>query len=355
MFDPSPNCRKRSAFLLIAAALLLSTARVRGAPPDGQPLSVAITECSTMPIGATEFLSALEVELELPRRPLLTRVDAPAAITVGIDCSGRAWIRTTVNGTKERRIRLDDVPVRDRARALALVVAELLRSGTGLAGRTHDADGSRPRPQHADDLKAADPGGPPAAEGSRADRRSRDAFERDRGNPSKGSDTANREGDGLKLWVAASIRRSLDVGNATFSGGAGMDWRRSRLLAEVGFAHAERPRGRITSGIGDVRYRHAVRLTRAGILAFDAALSAAAGVCWAEGDSEVVGVVVRRVLSPYADARLELSLDVELAARIAPEIGVYAGRAAGLLATDAGRSVLSSGGWFLGTTIGSTF
>src|SRR5688500_4877169 len=177
MFDPSPNRRTRSAVLLVALAALLSTARVRGAPPTGQPLSVAITECSTMPIGATEFLSALEVELELLQRPVLTRVDAPAAITVGIDCSGRARIRTAIDGSKERRIRLDDIPVRDRARALALVVAELLRSGTGSDRGTENANDSSSR--DAERAKAADPLGSAAPDASRANRRSRDASERD--------------------------------------------------------------------------------------------------------------------------------------------------------------------------------
>jgi hypothetical protein len=353
MFDPSPNCRKRSAFLLIAAAALLSTTRVCGAPPAEQPLSVAINECSTMPIGATEFLAALEVELELLQRPVLTRVDAAAAITVSIDCGGTARIRTTIGGTKDRRIRLDDVPVRDRARALALVVAELLRSGNRIDPGTENADGSSSR--QAERAKAADRVGSAISAVSPGNRRSRDASERDLDALPEGSDAADRRGEGLKPWVAVSIRRSLDVANLTLGGSAGLDFRRSRVLAEVGLAHANRARGRITSGIGDVRYRHAVPLTQTGTLAFDAALSAAAGVCWAEGDSEVVGVVVRRVLAPYADVRLELSLELRLAARIAPELGLYAGRAAGLLATDRGEGVLSSGGWFLGTSVGSTF
>jgi hypothetical protein len=83
--------------------------------------------------------------------------------------------------------------------------------------------------------------------------------------------------------------------------------------------------------------------------------SAAAGVTWATGESQTPGVVVRRVLIPYADARISLALGLWLAERVAPELEIYSGGAVGLLATNAGQDVLSSGGWLLGTSIGSTF
>jgi hypothetical protein len=65
--------------------------------------------------------------------------------------------------------------------------------------------------------------------------------------------------------------------------------------------------------------------------------------------------VVRRVLIPYADARLSLALGLRVAERVTTELELYSGGAMGLLATNSGQGVLSSGGWLLGTSIGSTF
>jgi hypothetical protein len=147
---------------------------------------------------------------------------------------------------------------------------------------------------------------------------------------------------------------SSGAANAIYGGAAGVNWHRSRVQLEVGLAYAERALGSVTTGLAAGRYRQFVPLT-GGRFRVSVAGSAAAGVTWATGESQTPGVVVRRVLIPYADARISLALGLWLAEHVAPELEIYSGGAVGLLATNAGQDVLSSGGWLLGTSIGSTF
>jgi hypothetical protein len=206
------------------------------------------------------------------------------------------------------------------------VVAELVRSGS------HEAAAARaPGNEHARAVPA---------EAERAD---------------APPQVAVPPGSGPKPSIGAWMHLSSRADNAIYGGAGGIDWRKSRVQVELGFAYGERARGSITSGLAAARYRHCLQLTGSGSVALKAGLSSAAGVTWAIGESRVPGVVVRRALFPYADARVELSLELWPAASVSPELAVYSGGAAGLLSTDAGQGVLSSGGWLLGAGIGSTF
>jgi hypothetical protein len=356
--------------LAIALALVLGSARGRAAPSDEEPLTVSLTECPSAPIGASAFLSAIQLELNLRRRPNLSRSDAAPAISVSVDCGGRASISVRIGGTNdEREVRVDDVAVADHPRVLALVVAELVRSG---------AQKDRPEPdqkQESTGALPAEPGqtsaGEAAATPAPVPRRRGRAAASNRGKPAleaaethqvasegpsrEGSAGLPRTGGSLAPWVGAWAHVSSGAANAIYGGAAGVDWHRSRVQLEVGLAYAERARGSVSSGLAAARYRHFMPLTEGGRFRLRAALSSAAGVTWATGDSQTPGVVVRRVLIPYADARVSLALELWLAERVTPELEVYSGGAVGLLATNAGQGVLSSGGWLLGTSIGSTF
>jgi hypothetical protein len=306
----------------LGLALLLSGSRLRAAPPE--PLTVSLTECPTAPVGVTALLSAIQLELDPNQRPILSRSEARAAIAVRVDCGGKVSIRID-SSEEQREVEVDDVPPADRPRAIALVVAELVRTG-GQNGAS---------PPHARDERAT-------------------VVARENTVPLAASPGVPVE-DGLKPWICAWTHMSSGAANAIYGGAAGIGWHRSRVQLEFGLTYAERARGNITAGLAAARYRHSIRLVGKRKLTLNAALSSAAGVTWAIGASETPGVVVRRVLSPYADARVEVALELRLADRIRPEFGIYSGGAVGLLATDVGRDVLSSGGWLLGTGVGSTF
>jgi hypothetical protein len=270
------------------------------------------------------LLSAIQLELGLSQRPILSRSEARAAIAVRVGCGGSVSIR--IDGTNEQReVEVDDVPAADRPRAIALVAAELVR-----AGGQNSAS-----PPHARDERVT-------------------AVPRENAVPLEPSPGVPLR-DGLKPWLCAWTHVSSGATNAIYGGAAGIGWHRSRVQLELGLAYAERARGNITAGVAATRYRHSIRLLGSSKLALNAGLSSAAGVTWAIGASQTPGVVVRRALSPYADARIEVALELRLAERIRPELGVYSGGALGLLATDVGHDVLSSGGWLLGAGVGSTF
>jgi hypothetical protein len=337
----------------IGFALLLGVARVQAAPSEAEPLTVSLSGCPTSPVSATALVSAIELELSLRRRPILSHGDAPAAISVRVDCGGRASIRVRLAGTEhQRHVRVDDVPAADRPRILALVVAELVRSGpdnAAISSGVRDTDAVPAEPTAATDSPR------PAAADETVQRPAKRAPSEGTSRPDSGSLAVETRRNDLRLWMCAWSHLSSGASNAMSGGAAGIQWHRSRLQTELGFASVERPRGRITSGVGAMRYRYSAPLLGAERWGFNAALSSSAGVTWAIGESEVPGVVVRRALSPYADARVELALELWLTERIAAELDIYSGGALGLLATDLEEGVLSSGGWLLGASIGSSF
>lgn len=321
---------------VLGLALLLWGAEVRASPTGGETLTVSLTGCPSAPVDVNEFLSAVELELDLNERPRLSQGELPAAIAIRVDCRGRASIRVRIRDTTDaREVRIDDVPIADRPRVLALVVAELVRSGAPRA-----TTAANPSERRAGGAPAKPNTSEPGVTG--------------------GSDVQDQSralplGDGMKPSIGGWAHMSSRAGNALYGGAAGIDWRRSRARVEVGFAYAERARGSITSGLAAARYRHAARLIENASVGLSAALSSAAGVTWAIGDSRVPGVVVRRALFPYADVRVELALELWPAGRVTPELALYSGGAVGLLSTNAGERVLSSGGWLLGAGIGAAF
>jgi hypothetical protein len=344
-------------------------ARAEGGAIALAPLTVAVTECPSAPLGAAAFLSAIEVELDLEERPTLAQPSDPAAISVSVDCLGKASIRIRKGTTQEeRRVSLSDVPASVRPRVLALVVAELVRSdGEDAPNEPESEEGAAghstehvPTPSDGPGVSGA---APPPRGAAPHDAEDAKLSARD---PAETSDTGVGNGwldfpfaapgdDRPRGWLCAWAQVMSPTGNPIYGGAGGIDWHRARIQVEVGLAHERRARGSITSGLAAARYRHFAPPLLRGTPTVKASLSSALGVTWALGDSRTPGVIVRRVLQPYADARLELALQLELAEHAALELNVYTGGAVGLVATDAGQGVLSSGGWLLGTSVGSTF
>ena len=140
-----------------------------------------------------------------------------------------------------------------------------------------------------------------------------------------------------------------------YGGSLGLDFRLFRLAAEALFSRETRARGAISSGVVALRVARGVPFVRGGPFELQAALSAAIGATWAVGQSEVVGTVVRDVLMPYGDARLGLLTVVHADTNLEPELELYAGRAAGILARADGEPTQATGGWFAGVEAGLSF
>jgi hypothetical protein len=137
--------------------------------------------------------------------------------------------------------------------------------------------------------------------------------------------------------------------------GLGVDWPSLRLQGEALFARKTRSRGTISSGVAAARAGHPLKLVSDGAFELEGRLSAALGATWATGNSAVVGTVVQDVLMPYADVRLGLAAVLPLLPAFHPDLELYGGRAAGILARADGEVAQATGGWFAGLELGASF
>jgi hypothetical protein len=125
------------ALLLIASSLTLGL-RASAAPADG-PIAVSVAECPSALLGPEPFLSSLRVELAGEGRACCTRLNDPAApagpVAAAVDPCGatpslvQVHVRDDRSGAAlDRQVPLADVSPDARPRALALAVAELIRT-----------------------------------------------------------------------------------------------------------------------------------------------------------------------------------------------------------------------------------
>ena len=99
-------------------------------------MAMSTADCADEPLGKVAFLRALA--LELGRAQLREGNTDSAQIVVSYQCDGSARVRLRMAGDleRERELRLDDVAQRERARTLALAVAELGRGGDASAPKS---------------------------------------------------------------------------------------------------------------------------------------------------------------------------------------------------------------------------
>jgi hypothetical protein len=357
---------KQPLIALLATLLVASVARA--AEPMRGPVEVAFQDCDTDPIGEPSFLQALGLELDQDLDKYSPRPGAEASspkIDVKFRCDGLALIRIQLEGnSSQRRVRFSDVARAERARALALVVAELYRSGS--QGNPPPAEGSdKAFPESGDTASAAKPPEKPAApEVSAQASAPPPGLPRASSNgsanapPDAGVDAQEhgaRSKTRPRVRVAATLRTSLGEVGTHYGGSLGLDFHLFRLAAETLFSRETRSRGAISSGVAAVRVARGLTFAHAGPFELEATLSAAIGATWAVGHSDVVGTVVRDVLMPYGDARLGLLTVVHADSELEPEMELYAGRAAGILARADGESTQATGGWFAGVEAGISF
>jgi hypothetical protein len=347
--------------LIVALAAFLVAGTARSADPPRAAIDVAFQDCNAEPIGESAFRQALGLELEqgLDQYPPRSNAQgSPPKIEVKFRCDGLALIRIQLETSNIlRRVRFDDVPRSERPRALALVVAELYRSGSQGGPPPPDSTVERAdaAPGSADELAATEQPAAPSAP-------PRPLRPLPKIPPSGAPDAGiERHGAGagararLRFRGSAALRTSLDARGTHYGGSLGLTLHGFRLGVEGLFSREKRSRGEISSGVAAARVARGIPFVRGSALDLSLTPSAALGVTWAVGHSEVEGTRVRDVLLPYADARVGLLAALHVDATVDLELELYAGRAAGILARADAEPTQATGGWFAGAEAGLSF
>lgn len=343
------------------------------AAAQGEPVSVAFSDCESEPLGKAAFLRVLS--LELGRRALREgNIDA-AAIGVNYRCDGVARVHIVLPPVDvERDVRIDDVPARERARALALAVAELARGGEPAASSSevhNETSASSAAPASEQEAAAAPDA---ASKGEKADKapsraadksaeaqprppaplsaRSTSPSQSEPRDEADGEATARREVRRTSFLVAGAVRLNLGLSAWSYGAALGLDYVHNLLRIEASGAKTSVARGTITTGVAAVRVGRALPLVNWDPLQVGASVSAAGGLNWAIGNSHVENTHVRNVLMPYADARLSLWATTRTHGAFTPLLEVFGGRAAGIVASADGTVVSGAGGWFAGAELG---
>lgn len=313
----------RHALIAAAAISLLA----RSALADGSALrpSVGFRDCATDSIGEASFLQALALELDVRSLRGNDRSQDPR-IDVHFYCDASALIRIGRNADAiERRVRFDDVSRPQRARAVALVVAELFRTqGAALAA----AEASAP---------------------------AESAMPRAEGDPTRDAGPAELGGARPLFRIGVAARAAVAGPGSLFGGNVGANLGFLYLQGDLLLARRTVPSGTIVSGVAALRAGRTFALVRPRPFELRGGASLAAGGTWAVGDSRAAGTIAEEVVLPYVDFRLEVVGCLRASPAFAPDVVLYAGRAAGILARADSQETQATGGWFAGAEVGLRF
>lgn len=310
---------------LIAAAAISLIARSALAEGSALRPSVGFRDCATDSIGEASFLQALALELDV-RSLRANERDQDARIDVHFYCDASALIRIGRNADAiERRVRFDDVSRPQRARAVALVVAELFRT-QGAAFSTAEASA------------------PAVSTTPQLDRdRARDAR------------TAAAGGARPLFRVGAAARAAVGGPGNLFGGNVGANFGFIYLQGDLLLGRRTVRSGTIGSGVAALRAGRTFALVPPRRLELRGGASLAAGGTWAVGDSRDARTIAQEVILPYVDFRLEVVGCLRASPAFEPDVVLYAGRAAGILARADSQETHATGGWFAGAEVGVRF
>lgn len=325
--------------------LCIWTHPARAADPL-QGVAVSFRDCASEPVGTNSFLAALALELDLRALPRDGAVAAAPEIDVDWRCEEGARIRIRLQGRNlERVVGFADVPQRQRARALALVVAELFRAD--------EVNGSG-RESNAAPLSASSGAGRPGRTVLPLQYSAENAA-LDEGEAVSHDATRERANATLRFRLAALTRASSPLGAEHWGAAFGAERRGLRLQLEFLLARSNVARGSLSTGVSALRIAESTQLVQFGPLALRVGASVACGVTWAVGHSEVPGTIVRDVLQPYADAQLEFATRFPFVGRFEPELMFVGGPALGIRALADSRRAQATGGWGGGMAVGALF
>lgn len=327
--------------VILALALLFVPSLAKALEASQSGVSVDFRDCAKNPVGRSVFFSALALELPPAEH-------GPTEIDVSLACDDIAEIRIRVGAVERARaVSFDDVPSDQRARALALVVAELFRSAADeIGGTTHnDAAAAGTTPGAAAAVKAGKATPPPAA----ANRGAPPVVAAESGSASAAR--VSSAARGLRAVMGASLR--VVPHGPLWGLDGGIEHGPLCAQAEVWLARSVVERGSITSGIAALRAGPRLAFLRAGRVTSAFGVSVGGGVTWSVGASTIPGTFVQEVLKPYVDARLELMTSIDVSEQLKPDISLFAGRASGINAESDGQIEQSTGGWFAGLRLGA--
>jgi hypothetical protein len=315
---------------------------------------LGITDCtpSALDLPAAYAAAALELGLGAAKRDAGSDeggVELEAALACEHGVKARLTLRTA-DSSAARTITLDDTNERDRARVLALALAELVRAEWRwvTTGKSDDAE-APPGDQR---LTGADAHRESAGDAARNERdvAAKNAAADDAADVPVGGE---RSADGLRLEALGRVRALFEGRNLTYGGAAGVRWHRWSAGVEALFGTVRAKLGTATGGVADARVAfELLRLVR-GRFHLSAEPGVAAGATWLSGRAASPTVQVANATRWYADARLALRAEL-LLRPLSPTLSLEGGRAAGFAATEGGRTVGATGGWFAGGALGVT-
>lgn len=318
---PSPQAPLTA--LLFSASTLLTSPLARATEAV---LPFAFTDCAEAPLGGAALLGALRLE----STHLLTD-SALRLIEVRYHCDGHAHVRIdTGDEVIARDLFLQDAPLSERTRALALALAEETRDLGRLASPRAEALAAppfitTPAPDE------TPPSTAPAATG-----------------PSP-----------KNAFVGLALRAPLGSNTALLGALAAHRWERwsagGTLVATREEANVSRQRlGSVTAVMVGARVAYRIAEVSLTPVHVELELVAGAGVVHV-GGSASGAVATRDVYKPYGEAHLSVLLRLRTKEVIAPFLSADLGRSSGVVAEAAGHEILRTGGWFTGGALGLNF
>ncbi len=318
-----------SAAAAAAAALLAPVARA-----EGVRLPFAFTDCAESPLGGAELLSALRLE-----SARLLSDSAVRIVEVRYHCDGHAQVRIdTLDEVILRDLFVQDAPLSERTRALALALAELTR---GLQRPDPPVPQAPHRPL--DDEPSLDD------ESSLDDETPHD----DDTSPSR------RRSSPKNALVGLALRAPLGSPTPLFGATAAHRWQRwsaggSLLGARRDADASRRLLGSVTALMVGAQVGYRIGELILTPVHLELELVAGAGVVHVSGSAHGA-VIARDVYKPYGEAHLSVLLRLATEEAIAPFLSLDGGRSSGVVAEAAGREVLRTGGWFAGIALGLNY
>jgi len=357
----------------VAFATCCALGHIAAASPLPARLELVLTSCEGSGIEGREAERTVRSELEADGVAQVVAAgasepsDASLAVNVGCDAALTARLELKSQRTGRERARsvaLADADPSARTRALGLAVSELVRSDW--------PELNAPEPTPSTNASAAYPDAHPAdtAANGAADRTKPTPVAPTRASAGEaleasasssrveaGARSANRRdpetAHAVAFGASARARWFVDYASVSWGGELGPDFGELRLRAEALVSAKKDALGSANLGSAALCLGYRVLDVRAGAFAFSGYPLASAGATWLRG-SPAPGVRLDPTTGFYGDLRFLLEARLRAAA-LGPTLALEVGRASGLVARAADRTLGATGGFFFGASAGARY
>jgi len=352
--------------LVLAATLLARSAPAETPRTD---VRLVIEDCVPGVLNLRQAYAAAALELGLGDTSSTSttepgHVELSAVLACDHGVKARLTLKTT-DQSAARSVPLDDVRSKDRARVLALALAELVRAEwrwvtTGKSAEAESPPGDE-RHSTAEPARQTEPTPSPAAAaaGTGAPKQPlspptptnapRQAAG-DRGPPRDAATDQSQDQD-LALEVLGRARELFEGPTFAYGAAAGTRFRRWSAGVEALFGRTRGKLGTASDGFADARVGYELVRAARGRWLFGVEPGVAGGVTWLAGTAETPAVKVSNATALYADARLSFRAEFRAPA-LDPTLSLEAGRALGFAAQENRTTIAVTGGWFAGGALG---